>query len=150
MVSEGMSGGPMAIVDLTQASTPSEERAAVRFGPGDVLLVEVAPGRAVVQFSAIADQPLAFSYRWRYRAPGAAEQSGRGEVREQYVAIPSPTSHNGHARTVEPLLGHQPRVSIGPINTEWSSGGDYRGYFYFYPSRAKVWLRSVDEFEREL
>ena len=141
----------MAAVDLTQASTSSEERAAGRFGPGDVLLVEVtSAGRAVVQFSAIAGQPLAFSYRWRYRAPGAEELSGSGEVRERYLAITSSGSHNAYERTLAPLPGHTPRVIIGPINTEWSSGGEYRGYFYFYPSRAKVCLQSVDEFTREL
>jgi hypothetical protein len=131
-------------VDIGRWEEGAGEREAVRFRPGDVVLIEVKSGqRAVVQFTPIDESH--FRYRWRYRRSGDSEVvTGDGEVRERYERTAS-----GSDTHLRELPGHHTMVQVGDIRTEWSSGGGDEGYLYYYTGRANVRLLPSQDFDAE-
>ncbi|HEV2695428.1 MAG TPA: hypothetical protein VG347_21210 [Verrucomicrobiae bacterium] len=120
----------------------------------DVVLIRAESGAvAVFRFTSFAafttnSGPHTASYRWRCRpTPSQSIQSGTGQVREDYDQKPSA---DGKGYDVTPRADHDPTVRAGGIEIEWSCGTESSGYLYYYPSRAKIQILSLDAFDRDL
>jgi hypothetical protein len=120
----------------------------------DVVFIRAESGAvAVFQFTSFAafttnSGPHTASYRWRFRpAPSQFVQNGTGQVCEDYDRTPSA---DGKGYDVTPRADHDPIVRVGGIEIEWSYETESSGYLYYYPSRAKIQILSLDAFDRDL
>ena len=141
--------------DVSQHSMISgEETKHLTVTTNDVVLIRAESGAvAIFQFTSFAafttnSGAHTASYRWRSRpAPSQSVQSGTGQVREDYDQTPSA---DGKGYDVTPRVDHDPIVRAGGIEIEWSYGTKSSGYLYYYPSRAKIQILSLDAFDRDL
>ena len=89
---------------------------------GDLLVLKGTRGIAVVEIKALKGSRA--KYRWRFAPPqGGPEESGSGEVYEQYARVQRDAS-------MVTDVGGELLIKAGPYKIEWSQGGLAHGYVY--------------------